>query len=578
MEIANEVFKKNMILASQTSRNYIIDQTNVLLYSRIEKLQLFEEFYKEAVVLVLSEQEQKKRMIKKEKFISKNSFLYPKLCLESFRNLQENFILPDGEGFDNIIWGEMDEEKARKLVFLYNSMAAKQVHPLLREKKYGEIKNKRDKLMNDKNKLLFEDNNSKFNKSDVIDEHVFNDLIELEKVSMKMLEPEEKMRPNNNPLILPTPITSIFPSLDFSKTGVIQEKNIVQQPQMLYSKTNLKKPDAKPSYQNNIKLSNFNFYGSNKTNSNTNSSYNSNYNNYPKVNKSNYPQINNNYPNFNNSFNQPKVQYPNNRTDNRPNFKSSPIANNNNYNPQNFKPNINRSPQRPNPMLPTPNPFNKVTIQPPNLSHLQNKNPLQMSLQNFNQNQTFPMKPQSHFNEQNTLPNNNLANQLIGNNNNNNNNTLASLMNPIFNNNSNIARPPHPNLYSYNLAVTNDKINNNPPSVITNYSNYNNYQNNVPNTQSVAPAQQTNYGYLNNYNNNPLQQELALKHNNPLQQELTLKTLGQMNNNNNNNFLNKNNLNSFHNPSSNIGINPINPAFLNNNPLEFNNLWGNNVK
>ena len=88
-------------------------------------------------------------------------------------------MLPDGEGFDSIVYPELEEESARRLVFLYNTIAKKQIHPLLREKNYVMIKKKQDTLLNEKNKILFEDNNSKFNKAEVIDENVFNDLMDV---------------------------------------------------------------------------------------------------------------------------------------------------------------------------------------------------------------------------------------------------------------------------------------------------------------------------------------------------------------------------------------------------------------
>ena len=106
MEIANEIFWKTLKIASVINRNYIIDQVkiknnlfnlnikcNVLFKSRIEKLKLFENFKTEAIVLVLSDAEQKRRMIKKERYLSKNNFNYPRLCLESFRNMAGLFIL-----------------------------------------------------------------------------------------------------------------------------------------------------------------------------------------------------------------------------------------------------------------------------------------------------------------------------------------------------------------------------------------------------------------------------------------------------------------------------------------------------
>ena len=143
MEICNEIFNKSLLLASKTNKNFIIDQTNVLFHSRMEKLELFSDFFKEAIVLVLSESEQKKRVLKKERLLSKNNFLYPKLCKESYRNLQENFSLPDGEGFDKISYPELDEETSHKVVCLLNKISENEVHPLLREKNFNELKDQK---------------------------------------------------------------------------------------------------------------------------------------------------------------------------------------------------------------------------------------------------------------------------------------------------------------------------------------------------------------------------------------------------------------------------------------------------
>ena len=53
--------------------------------NRIEKLSLFHNFKKEALVMVLTEAEQKKRMIKKERYLNKYNIIVPKICLESLR-------------------------------------------------------------------------------------------------------------------------------------------------------------------------------------------------------------------------------------------------------------------------------------------------------------------------------------------------------------------------------------------------------------------------------------------------------------------------------------------------------------
>ena len=53
----------------------------------------------------------------------------------------ENFILPDiSEGFDAINYIELDEETSHKVVLLGNEISRHQVHPLLREHNYKDIR------------------------------------------------------------------------------------------------------------------------------------------------------------------------------------------------------------------------------------------------------------------------------------------------------------------------------------------------------------------------------------------------------------------------------------------------------
>ena len=522
MEISNEIFKKNLLIASETSRNFIIDQTNVVLYSRIEKLQLFDSFRKEAVVLVLSEQEQKKRMIKKERFLSKNSFIYPKLCLESFRNLQENFILPDGEGFDNISYAELNEEKSRKLVCLYNSIAAKQIHPLLREKKYAFIKNMQEKSLNDKNKILFEDNNSKFNRYEIIDEKAFNDLIELEKESMEDIK--ILIEDTKNP-VFPTMVQPLTGVVNMQKM-MIQEKNIVQQPQMLYAK-NYRKPMNDNRGQQNYPMGGRGQQGGGyykNNNNNNNFSYMQKNNNMHMQNNGNrqgYRNNNNNnsanYRNFNHNNNNGNYNNNNNR---QQNFKNNQFNSNNNIN------NSNNAGNRQN----MNNNYQKLSMQ--NQNNTQLNKPPQIPL-NFNQSQqNNAIKPSNNF------PNLHSALTQSLNNSNNNSNTMNRI----------------PANYPYNYNVNNS--NNDKPNVITNYGNYN--------YQPTPQQQQINNFPLQYMNSNTGQQGGYNYMNNTQQQQ-------HNNNNNNNNNNNANNnlqmgMQDFS-KGSMIQQNPIKNTVSNNNNI-----------
>jgi len=82
----------------------------------------------------------KKRMLKKQRYMNQYHIQAPRLCLESFRNLQENYVLPTlEEGFDEIQYAELDENSTKKLVALMNEQASLEIHPLLREKNYEKI-------------------------------------------------------------------------------------------------------------------------------------------------------------------------------------------------------------------------------------------------------------------------------------------------------------------------------------------------------------------------------------------------------------------------------------------------------
>jgi hypothetical protein len=62
----------------------------VLLKSRVQKLQYFDHFRKEAHVTVLTDGEQSMRIGKKARYQLKKNLAVPKLCMESNRNLQGN--------------------------------------------------------------------------------------------------------------------------------------------------------------------------------------------------------------------------------------------------------------------------------------------------------------------------------------------------------------------------------------------------------------------------------------------------------------------------------------------------------
>lgn len=533
MKIATEIFQKNLILASQTCRNYIIDQTNVLLHSRIEKLQLFESFYKEAVVIVVSEAEQKKRMIKKEKILNKNNFLYPKLCLESYRNLQENFVLPDGEGFDSIIYGEIDEEKARKLVYLYNALAKKQIHPLLREKNFDLLKNNEEKnLINEKN-----ENNLKFDKSDIIDQKAFNDLIELEKESMEKGEPT-LVYSHNRP--------------------VIQDKNIVQQPQILYNKNFIKNDFPMRNKQNAYNMQNSNHF-----------------NNFPKQSQSpSHSNPSQFYGNMNKNSNfkgKPKMNYMNNNQ----NIAKSNIASlNPQQNPSSFISNKSQMTTKTSNSNNNNNNSSLDSLLGLNQNFMnQNKNN-QNSLDNLiGLNQNFASLNKSNNNNSNVMSfNNNSVSSIdapkltnyfpflqIGNNSNNANSNLSN----NNNNNNNRSNIMNNTMYSYNINNQIDTKRN--PNIITNYGS--SKPSNPPsNLSSNLQFLNTNTYPLNiQNNNNKLGNKDTISNNNNNLANIILPS--QIKSNSNNQYTNQ-------------SVNPVNQLNLLYPNQKFNssNIWENVIK
>lgn len=500
MKIATEIFQKNLIIASMTSRNFIIDQTNVLLHSRIEKLQLFNSFYKEAIVIVAPEAEQKKRIIKKEKIINKNNFLYPKLCLESYRNLQENFILPDGEGFDSIIYGEIDEEKARKLVYLYNTLSKRQVHPLLREKNFGVLKNNEEKKnISDKSKIVFENN--------IIDQKAFNDLKELQKETLEKKEPT-LVYSHNRP--------------------VIQDKNIVQQPQILYDKNFIKNDFPMRNKQNQYNLQSSNHFNS-----------------VPKPSQS--PNRNNPspfYSNVNKNLNfksKPKIPYNQNVTKN----------NTATINPQQNTPSFisNKS---------------QISMKMPNNnSSLDSLLGLNQNFLNQNKNNQSPLDNLIGLNQNfaNLSKNNNNSNLMTLNNNslntidppkltnyfpflqfnNSSNNTASNPSNSNNNSSSNRANLLNSTIYSYNISNPIDNKRN--PNIVTNYgsSKLSNPSSNLQflNTNAYPFNLQSNNNNINN--NNQGNKDLGLNNINNLQ---NIILPSQIKSNSNNQYINNQNANT----------------------------------
>ncbi|XP_019864815.1 heterogeneous nuclear ribonucleoprotein U-like protein 2 isoform X2 [Aethina tumida] len=96
-------------------RNYIIDQTNVFPSAQRRKLRPFEGFKRKAVVLVVTDEEQAKRQTLQEaqdgKEVPDNTILEMKAAMT----------LPEkGEWLDEVIFADIEEEKAKEMVAKYN--------------------------------------------------------------------------------------------------------------------------------------------------------------------------------------------------------------------------------------------------------------------------------------------------------------------------------------------------------------------------------------------------------------------------------------------------------------------------
>ncbi|KAL4467096.1 hypothetical protein ABPG72_019306 [Tetrahymena utriculariae] len=142
MEICNHIMEKSMkLIARLQKRSVLIDQCNVLLKARLKKLRIFKNFVRKAFVLVVSDSDQRKRMLKRERQILNQCQMYPKLCLESFRNLQENFVMPTKEeGFADIQYLEIEDDIAQRVALMNNLIVVNEVHPLLKPYDFKRVK------------------------------------------------------------------------------------------------------------------------------------------------------------------------------------------------------------------------------------------------------------------------------------------------------------------------------------------------------------------------------------------------------------------------------------------------------
>ena len=105
-------------VGSQTTRNYIIDQSNVYASTRRRKMKMFEKFQtRKAIVLI-----QTYDVYKEEKFpLVLNQQINKETFTELVHDMKSDFSLPTiGESFDSIEYIELGEEEAKSLIEIYN--------------------------------------------------------------------------------------------------------------------------------------------------------------------------------------------------------------------------------------------------------------------------------------------------------------------------------------------------------------------------------------------------------------------------------------------------------------------------
>eukprot|EP00250_Pteridium_aquilinum_P003933 c14196_g1_i1 orf=194-2332(+) len=127
MDRASKIFNQLMSTASRTSRNFIIDQTNVYRNARVRKLKPFRNFRKVAVVVFPNPEELKWRTRARARDMGKE------VPEEAFNEMLANFVLPTSkemrnsvEPFDEVRFIELQRDDAeRYLVEMKSALPAK---------------------------------------------------------------------------------------------------------------------------------------------------------------------------------------------------------------------------------------------------------------------------------------------------------------------------------------------------------------------------------------------------------------------------------------------------------------------
>lgn len=122
VQVATQCLIRLVPLAARRKRNYIIDQCTVYSSAQRRKMHCFKGFQRKAVVLVLSDEEWKKRLETRKE---KEGEIVPEYVLLEMR---ANFVLPaKGDFLEDVMYAELGQEEADALIQKEKKEARKQL-------------------------------------------------------------------------------------------------------------------------------------------------------------------------------------------------------------------------------------------------------------------------------------------------------------------------------------------------------------------------------------------------------------------------------------------------------------------
>ncbi|XP_072277692.1 heterogeneous nuclear ribonucleoprotein U-like protein 2 isoform X2 [Pyxicephalus adspersus] len=122
VQVATQCLIRLVPLAARRKRNYIIDQCTVYSSAQRRKMHCFKGFQRKAVVLVLSDEEWKKRLETRKETEGE---IVPEYVLLEMR---ANFVLPaKGDFLEDVLYAELNQEEADTLVQKEKKEARKQL-------------------------------------------------------------------------------------------------------------------------------------------------------------------------------------------------------------------------------------------------------------------------------------------------------------------------------------------------------------------------------------------------------------------------------------------------------------------